>query len=212
VKPVGQLKFEDGVLTASSPNVPTLTWTRPADLAEARLNIDPPVEALELETGADLLTAAFAVVPFVREPYPAPVFGAGVTAAARAAFALFLGTNVYERADAFRVLRGEVDDFIVCARRYHDVWKVGAFTVKPTTLTVRFEDLWNQLPKGAARYADYLVEVVRDPHAKDTPAEQAAGLVRETRAGVAPDARLTLDLAAGGGFTLTFWPVAAVPA
>ena len=37
---------------------------------------------------------------------------------------------------------------------------------------------------------------------------QAAHVVRETLPGIAPDARICLDLADGGGFTLTFWPVA----
>jgi hypothetical protein len=59
-----------------------------------------------------------------------------------------------------------------------------------------------------ARFTDYLVEVVRDPNAKDSPEAQAAHVVRETLPGIAPDARICLDLADGGGFTLTFWPVA----
>ena len=54
----------------------------------------------------------------------------------------------------------------------------------------------------------YLVETVRDPNAADGPAEQAAHVVRETIPGVAPDARIVLDADAGGGWTLTFWPVA----
>ena len=211
MKTVGKLEWDDGVLKASSPNVPTLAWTRPADLAEARLEIDPPVDSLELADGHDLLSAAFAVVPFVREPLPDPVFGDGVTQSAREAFLLFTGQNAKsQRADSFRVVRGEPDDFLVCARRYKDVWKVGGFTVEPTALTVRFEDLWNQLPAKAKQYTDYLVEVVRDPNAKDTPEAQSAGIVRETLTGVAPDARIFLELPRGGGFTLTFWPVAVV--
>ena len=85
IQPVGKLTWDDGVLKASSANLPTLAWTRPADLAEARLEIEAPVAELALEDGRDLLTAAFAVVPFVREPLPEPRFGAGVTPAARAA-------------------------------------------------------------------------------------------------------------------------------
>ena len=204
---VATLAWDDGVLKASTPNLPPLAWTRPADLAEARLNCDPPPADLDLGHGGDLLTAAFKVIPFVREPLPTPFFGGGVTFPAQEAFRLFLGINVAEKADDFRVLRGEVDDFIVCARRYHDVWKVGAFTVSATTLTVRFEDLWEMLPEKA-RFTDYLVEVVRDPNAKDSPEAQAAHVVRETLPRIAPDARICLDLADGGGFTLTFWPVA----
>lgn len=209
--PVAKLEWHDGVLKASSPNLPPLAWTRPADLAEARLEIEPSVEALAMEEGGDLLTAAFAVVPFVREPLPKPSFGPGITPAAREAFLVFTGQNASsQRADAFRVMRGEPGDFVVCARRYKDVWKAAAFAVEPTALTFRFEDLYLQLPKTAHRYDEYIAEVVRDPNAKDPPQAQTAGVVRETLAGVPPDARIRLELQRGGGFTLTFWPVAAV--
>jgi len=200
---IGKLEFDDGVLKASSPNLPPLAYPRPADLAESRLMCDPPVDSLDLPDGAALLDAAFRTIPFVREPYPIPAYGLGVTEPARAAFDLFLGRNAHEAADSFRVLRGEVDDFVVCARRWHDVWKVGAFTVKPTTLTLRFEDLWSQLPKRS-QFHLYLAEIFREPNAKES-----GGPVRETIPDVAPDARFTLDLPAGGGFTVTFWPVAA---
>lgn len=204
MKTIGKLEWDDGVLKASSPNLPTLTWTRPADLAEARLNIEPPIESLELNDGADLLDAAFGVIPFVREPYPKIGFGEAVTQPARDAFALFVGTNVFEKADAFRVLRGEPGEFVLCARRYHDVWKAAAFTAKAITLTLRFEDLIDQLPKTAPRYPQYIAEIVRDANAADS----ATGAIRETLTGVAPDARMTFDLADSGGFTVTFWPVA----
>ncbi len=206
MEPVATLVWDDGILKASTPNLPTLSWQRPGDLAEARLNCDPPPADLAINDGGDLLTAAFKVVPFVREPLPKPRFGDGVTLSAQEAFNLFLGVNVAEREDDLKVLRGEPDDFLVCARRYHDVWKVGAFTVEETTLTVRFEDLWRLLPEKA-RFTGYLVEVVRDPNAKDSAEAQAAHVVRETLPGIAPDARICLDLSAGGGFTLTFWPV-----
>ena len=107
---VATLAWDDGVLKASTPNLPPLAWTRPGDLAEARLNCDPPPADLDLGHGGDLLTAAFKVIPFVREPLPAPFFGGGVTFPAQEAFRLFLGINVAEKADDFRVLRGEVDD------------------------------------------------------------------------------------------------------
>jgi len=200
IKEVGKLEFEDGVLKASSPNLPTLAWDRPAALAEARLECDPPPDSLEIADGADALAAAFKVLPFARGPLPKPTFGAAVTPAARAAFALLAGTTMHEAADSFRVLRGEVDDFIVFARRYKDVWMAGALAVSATTLTFRFEDIWAQLPMGS-RFAEYIVEVVRDD-----PADPAA-CVRETLPGVAPDARIMLDLRAGGGFTLAFWPM-----
>ncbi len=196
-----QVVWKNGCLWTSGPGVPDRMWARPADLAAARLALLPPPDALPLAEGADLLTAAFAVVPFVQGPLPPPVFGPGVTVAARAAFSLFTD----EARGALCVLRGEPDDFLVCARRTGPVWMVGAFTVAPTTLTVRFEDLWERLPEAAQAF-DYRMDVVRDPHAKDTVADQAAGVVRETFTGVAPDARICLDLARGGGFTLTLAP------
>lgn len=201
IEPVGKLEFEDGILKASTKNLPTLSWDRPAALAEARLECDPPLDSLEIADGADALAAAFKVLPFVRGPLPAPVYGEAVTPAARAAFALLAGITLHETADSFRVLRGEVDDFIVFARRYKDVWMVGGLARASTTLTVRFEDLWMQLPKGH-QFRKYIVEVVRDD-----PAD-AAGCVRETLPGTDPDARVMLDLRAGGGFTLAFWPMA----
>lgn len=196
---VGKLEWREGVLTASSANLPTLTWSRPADLAEARLECDPPIAALDVANGMDLLQAAFAVVPFVREPLPQPTFGDAVTPPARDAFLLFLGLNTAERADAFRVMRGEPGEFLVCARRYHSVWKVGGFTSSAMSLTVRFEDLWSQLPQKE-RYENYLVEVCKDGDPS-----------REVLTDIAPDARIMLDLAENGGFTLTFWPVAGTP-
>lgn len=202
--PTVPLVWDDGVLRASSPDLSGCSWTRPADLAAARLAVFPAPDELALADGYDLLSAAFAVVPFVRGPLPAPVYGDGVTAAARAAFDLFLG-GAAGAGDRFRVLRGELDDFLVFARLAGGVWTVGAFTAEPTTLTVRFEDLWRRLPADLRRF-DYALEVLRDPHAKDAPEAQAAGFVRESRAGLAPDVRVCLDLAKGGGFTLVFTP------
>ena len=206
---VATLVWDNGVLKASSPNLPTLSWPRPGDLAESRLHCDPPPAELRLESGADLLCAAFRTIPFVRDPLPEPSFGPGVTLAAQEAFRLFLGTGTAGNADAFKVLRGEPDDFIVCARRYHDVWKTGAFAVAATTLTLRFEDVREMLPSKNG-FKTYLAEVVRDPNDADPPEAREKGIVRETLADVAPDARICLDLAAGGGFTVTFWPVAGV--
>jgi len=201
IEPVGKLEFEDGVLKASSPNLPTLAWDRPAALAEARLESDPPPSSLDIADGSDALTAAFKVLPFVRAPLPKPVFGPSLTPAARAAFELLAGTSLHEIADSFRVMRGEIDDFIVFARRYKDVWMAGGLANDSTTLTFRFEDIWAQLPKNS-RFSEYIVEVVRDDP------NDPSSCVRETLPGVAPDARIMLDLRACGGFTLAFWPVA----
>ena len=163
---------------------------RPADLAQARLGTDPAVESLELADGRDLLTAAFAVVPFVCGPLPEPAFGEAVTPAARAAFRVFLGRD--GAGDDFRVMRGEPDDFLVFARRIGAAWQVGGCTVDATTLTVRFEDVWDLTPP-ALRATSYGVTVLRD-----------GGDAVLTD--IAPDARIFIDLAANGGFLLSFTP------
>ena len=188
--PVGETEWRDGTLWAHSPGCAARAWRRPADLAEARLATDPAVEALMLADGRDLLTAAFRVVPFVRGPFPEPSFGEAVTPPARAAFRSFLGID--GEGDDFHVMRGEPDDFLVCARRIGAVWQVGGFTVDATTLTVRFEDVWELTPPDL-RDTFYSVTVLRDGACATLP-------------GIAPDARLFIDLAANGGFLFTFTP------
>ena len=193
---VAQLSWRDGSLWSESPGCPARAWTRPADLAQARLGTDPAAESLELADGRDLLTAAFAVVPFVCGPIPEPVFGEAVTPAARAAFRVFLGLD--GTGDDFHVMRGEPDDFLVFARRSRGdrptgaAWQVGGFTVEATTLTVRFEDVWELTPPDL-RVTSYTVNVLRD-------GEDAV------LSDIAPDARIFIDLAANGGFLLSFTP------
>ena len=206
---VAQLSWRDGSLWSESPGCPARAWTRPADLAQARLGTDLAVESLELADGRDLLTAAFAVVPFVCGPFtggsrscatanslPEPAFGEAVTPAARAAFRAFLGLD--GAGDDFRVMRGEPDDFLVFARRSRGdrpigaAWQVGGFTVEATTLTVRFEDVWILTPPEL-RATSYRVTVLRDGG-------------DAVLADIAPDARIFIDLAANGGFLLSFTP------
>lgn len=192
---VGKIEWRDGTLFAGSEGCAARAWTRPADLAEARLATDTALTSFALVDGRDLLTAAFFVVPFVRGPLPEPEFGAAVTDAARAAFRLFLGSD--GAGDAFRVLRGEPDDFVVCARRSGATWCVGAFTVKATTLTVRFEDVWELAP-SELRATSYSVDVLCDGESS-------------VLADVAPDARIFIDLADNGGFLMTFSPNSETP-
>ena len=184
------LIWREGTLWTEGPGEEPRAWTRPADLAEARLGTDPAPESLVLADGRDLLTFAFTVAPFARGPFSEPVFGEAMTPAARAAFRLFLGLD--GAGDAFHVLRGEPDDFLVFARRAGATWQVGGFTVDATTLTVRFEDVWNLTPPEL-RATSYSVAVLRDGACAILP-------------GIAPDARLFIDLAANGGFLFTFTP------
>ena len=162
--------------------------------------------SLDLAYGHDLLVAAFTVVPFVRGPLPEPLFGEAVTPAARAAFKMFLGID--GAGDDFHVMRGEPDDFLVFARRFGPgrrlrsdrstgtSWQVGGFTVDATTLTVRFEDVWDLTPPEL-RATSYAVNVLRDG---------VSAISQEHLSGIAPDARLFIDLAANGGFLFTFTP------
>ena len=184
------LIWREGTLWTEGPEEEPRAWTRPADLAEARRGMDPAPESLALADGRDLLTFAFAVAPFVRGPLPEPTFGEAVTPAARAAFRVFLGLD--GAGDDFHVMRGEPDDFLVFARRAGATWQVGGFTVEATTLTVRFEDVWNLTPPEL-RATSYSVAVLRDGACAILP-------------GIAPDARLFIDLAANGGFLFTFTP------
>ena len=213
VNVIAQLFWRDGELWSESQGCPSRAWRRPADLAEARLATDPAVDSLALADGRDLLTAAFCVVPFAHGPLPEPVFGEAVTPPARAAFRAFLGID--GEGDAFHVMRGEPDDFLVFARRLRRsrgdrptgavrrsrgdrptgaVWQVGGFTVDATTLTVRFEDVWELTPPEL-RVTSYSVEVLRDG---------VSAVSQNILPGIAPDARLFIDLAANGGFLFTF--------
>lgn len=192
------LIWREGTLWTEGAGEEPRAWTRPADLAEARLGTDPAPESLVLADGRDLLTFAFTVAPFARGPLPEPAFGKAVTPAARSAFRLFLGLD--GAGDAFCVLRGEPDDFLVFARRTGTVWRAGAFTVGATTLTLRFEDVWDCTPP-ALRATSYAVDVLRDGGNAALP---------DLLPGIAPDARLFIDLAANGGFLFTFTPEEAV--
>ncbi len=215
VNVIAQLFWRDGELWSESPGCPSRAWRRPADLAEARLATDPAVDSLALADGRDLLTAAFCVVPFAHGPLPEPVFGEAVTPPARAAFRAFLGID--GEGEAFHVMRGEPDDFLVFARRLRwsrgdrptgavrrsrgdrptgAVWQVGGFTVDATTLTVRFEDVWELTPPDL-RVTSYSVDVLRDG---------VSAVSQNILPGIAPDARLFIDLAASGGFLFTFMP------
>lgn len=204
---VAQLSWRDGALWSESPGCPARAWARPADLAQVRLGTDLAVGTLELANGRDLLTAAFAVVPFVcgplsggarccatAKPFPKLLFGEAVTPAARAAFRVFLGIG--GAGDDFRVMRGEPDDFLVFARRTGTTWQVGGFTVEATTLTVRFEDVWDLTPPEL-RATSYSVTVLKDGEDAVHP---------DILPDIAPDARIFIDLAANGGFLLSFAP------
>ena len=81
------------------------------------------------------------------------------------------------------VIREEPGEYRVAARYSEDgTFSVIGETVKPITLTVRVEDVWNRVPEGLRRYS-YRVAIWRDE------AEAPTDNLQE----VAPDARIFLD-------------------
>lgn len=198
---IAELEFRNGSLVSRSPHSAERTWRRPADLAQSRLECEPAVPSVLIRDGADAISFAFRVAPFAARPFPAPQFGDAVTPAACLAFALFIGLD--GAGDDFWAARGELDDFLLFGRRFGDDWRIGAFAARATTLTVRFEDFWWRIPP-ARRAMRYDLSALRDPQAKDAPETAAAGIVREPVPGLAPDARVCVDLADDGGFILEF--------
>lgn len=195
------LAFKDGCLVSRSAQFGIRVWQRPADLAQTRLGCEPSVSSVFLRDGADVVDFAFRVVPFVAAPFPVPQFGDAVTPAAQRACALFLGQDGV--GDDFWVARGEWNDFLVFGRRCGADWRIGACTVKATTLTVRFEDFWRRIPTSCSTFC-YDLSAVRDPQTKDAPETVVGGLVRETVCELAPDVRVCVDLADNGGFLFEF--------
>lgn len=81
------------------------------------------------------------------------------------------------------VIREEPGEYRVTARYSEDyAFSVIGETVKPITLTIRVEDVWNRVPEGLRRYS-YSVAIWRDD------AEEPTNNLQE----VAPDARIFLD-------------------
>lgn len=80
------------------------------------------------------------------------------------------------------LIRNEPGEYRIVARYGGDgCFRVHGESVRPITLTVRVEDVWDRMPQDVRRYS-YSVEVRKDG------SEDAVGLVD-----VAPDARIFLD-------------------
>jgi len=171
-------------------------FDRPGDLAARRFGALEGLDELRVADGRQGCEHLFLTVPFTRAALPAPVFGEAVTPAFRAAFELMLGRE--GASDDFWMLRGEPGEFAVAARRQGDLWRVAGVTAEAQTLTVRFEDLWLRMP-AELRALRYTVAILRDP----TKVE-AGDRVEESFADQAPDVRVALDLAKGGGFVIEF--------
>ena len=81
------------------------------------------------------------------------------------------------------VIREEPGEYRVIAQYSDDgTFSVFGETMKPITLTIRVEDVWNRIPEGSRRYS-YCATVWRDG------AEPASNILEN----VAPDARIFLD-------------------
>ena len=116
-----------------------------------------------------------------------------LTRAGRAAAELFFSGE-----GKLEVLRGEPGEFILFSRRLGGSFTIAALACESTTLTVRVEDVWERLP-AAERAFEYTATTLRDP----TPADSGTDAVQESFP-VAPDARIFIDIAAHGGFTIAF--------
>ncbi len=173
-------------------------FDRPGDLAVQRFGALERVDDLSVADGRQGCEHLFLTVPFTKAAVPPSVFGEAVTPAYRAAFEMMLGRGA--TSDDFWMLRGEPGEFAVAARRQGGVWQVAGVTAAAQTLTVRVEDLWLQTPVDL-RVKTYNVEILRDP-VKGEPGD----CVEESFAEQAPDVRVALDLAAGGGFLITYRP------
>ncbi len=176
-------------------------FDRPGDLAQRRFGALPALPALPVESGRHGCEHLFLTVPFTKAALPEPAFGAAVTPAYRAAFGLCLGREGAD--DDFWVVRGEPGEFAVAARRRGGEWRVAGLTDEARTLTVRFEDFWLRTPPEL-RALRYTVAILRDP-----VKGEAGERVEESFEGQAPDVRVALDLARGGGFVLVFRAAAA---
>ena len=174
-------------------------FDRPGDLAVRRFGALERVDELAVADGRQGCDHVFLTVPFTKAELPAPVFGAAVTPAYRAAFEMMLGRGA--ASDDFWMMRGEPGEFAVAARRQGGMWQVAGVTAAARMLTVRFEDLWLRMP-AELRALSYTVEILRDP-IKDEPGDR----VEEAFAKQAPDVRVAMDLAKSGGFLITFRPL-----
>lgn len=173
-------------------------FDRPGELAESRLGVLEHSAPFEIMDGRQGCSHLFLTLPFLKTAPSAPVFGESVTPAFRAAFQMIAKHG--DACDAFRLMRGEPGEFAMAARRQGGAWQIGGVTAEAQTLTVRFEDLWLRTPP-ALRTLNYTVTLLRDP-IKGEPENP----VRESFTDQAPDVRIALDLAANGGFLLTFEP------
>ena len=110
-----------------------------------------------------------------------------------------------ESSKPFNPLRGEPDVFIMFMTSDDRSFSVGCMACQSMALTVRVEDAWALLTPHFRAYS-YSCNIAHD-HVGDaeTPPD---GVVTEKLHGIAPDARICIDVAENGGFLLEFHPEA----
>ncbi len=209
---LSQLTFDNGTLIATANGVPYV-FDRPASLARTRLNIlplttEPNSQLSTFNSPSDLLAFVYQTLPFAKSPLPPLALSDSFTPAARAAFNLLICGDPCKSADmpsscpsVIKVLRGEIDDYVLFAVCDDAVWHAGCLTKNATTLTVRFEDLWSLLPQDLRAY-NYTAEIIRDPVKQDGQREA----VHESVTNLAPDVRIFIEAKPSGGFVISFHP------
>ena len=188
------IRFDNGILKCRCAEK-LFEFKRPADLAQSRLAVCEG-KTIPVSTGLDALNAAFGVVPFACKT-DCSFINCRMTRAAQEAFKRFVALP--EGCDFFKVLRAEIDEYLVFAARSAGNWIVGAFTSEPLTLTVRLEDLRDMTPAGF-RMDSCRLNVLRDA-LPDEPQEN--GSVETSMGRIAMDARVFIDLARDGGFLIS---------
>lgn len=171
-------------------------FDRPGDLVPCRFNVLPTIGHLPIADGKAGCDALFLMLPFTKSALPNPTFSDLPTPLFKIACTqMFLRQ---EGADDFWLMRGEPGVFAIAARRRQRTWDVFGITAEPRTVTVRFEDLWLRMPPEL-RAARYAIHLSRDPLK-----EESGPFIEEHFAHQPPDIRVVLDLAANGGFRITF--------
>ena len=166
-----------------------LIFTSPIELANARHALSE-VASRPCESAADILQHFYRSSPFL-----ATRASIAPTADATPAFAEALAVLCDDRA---LYTRGEMDEYLIGQKTLPEGLQIAGISAKPRTLALRLADALDRIDLHAAE-AFFSLEITRDPNAKD---ETAAPLVRETFAPIRGDARVMVDLSAGGGFVL----------
>ncbi len=99
-------------------------------------------------------------------------------------------------------MRGERGSFIMWVEGDQSRFTVCALAKERMALTVRVEDAWRAVggqPSAEGSAPLYSARILRDGDAAGKPGEDEVSLE-----GVAPDARIFIDIDAGGGFVMEF--------